>query len=296
MATPTPPTAQTERAQILKTAATLGILGGSAAGTPRVMAALTNPEIGASDLGALLRTQPGLSARVLRVANSPYYGQPRAITSVDRAVVVLGLNAVRGIAAAACFDRAAGHGSPQQALDIPSVVRHSLATGIVAESIARLAHPTLAAEAFIAGLLHNFGIFVQVAMDRPGIEAMIAARKAGDRRDMRVLEAERAAVGHEACVAALFEAWQLPNSLIAAARDHHDPMAAAEPHRLLATMVHVSAQLALENGTAFSLEVEACVRAPALLDYLRLAEADLSGITRELPSRLSALLGALRDS
>jgi HD-like signal output (HDOD) protein len=257
------------------------------------MATLSNPESDAKEVATLLSTEPALSARVLRVANSPYYGQARAITSVDRALVVLGLNAVRGIAAAACLDRTANRGPQQKTLDLASVVRHSLATGLAAESIALSRQPALAGEAFIAGLLHNFGVFVQLTLDHPGIEAMIAARRAGDRRDMRTLEAERAAVGHEDCAAALFEAWQMPLFLIAVVRDHHDPMAAQEPHRLLASLVHVGNQLALESGTAFSLEPGSGPRTPAPMELLELSDSDLDDIVRELPMRVAALHGAL---
>jgi HD-like signal output (HDOD) protein len=259
------------------------------------MATLSDPKSDAKEVVKLLSTEPALSARVLRVANSPYYGQARAITSVDRALVVLGLNAVRGIASAACLDRTANRGAQQKTLDMASVVRHSLATAVAAESIARSRHPALAGEAFIAGLLHNFGIFVQLTLDHPGIEAMIAARKAGDRRDMRTLEAERAAVGHEDCVAALFEAWHMPIALIAVVRDHHDPMAAQEPHKLLAVVVHLGTQLALESGTAFSLEPASGPRSPAPMELLELTDSDLDGIVREVPTRLAALQGALSN-
>jgi HD-like signal output (HDOD) protein len=174
-----------------------------------------------------------------------------------------------------------------------SVVRHSLATAAAAESLARIHHPALASEAFIAGLLHNLGIVIQNAVDATGIEAMITLRNADDRRDMRTLEAERATVGHEACVGVLFEAWQLPESLIAAAQHHHDPMAAQESHRPLAALVHLGSQLALATGTTFNLEKFPLARCAPAMSCLELDDDHLDAVAADLPARVATLGGAL---
>jgi len=86
-----------DRTQILRAAASLGVLGTGANSAPRIMAALCNPEVSPRQVAALVGKEPALYARVLRVANSPYYGQSRSITTIDRALVILGVDAVRGI-------------------------------------------------------------------------------------------------------------------------------------------------------------------------------------------------------
>src|ERR1700692_2204159 len=93
-----------DRTQILRAAASLGVLGSGANSAPRIMGALCNPAVSPKQVAALVGREPALYARVLRVANSPYYGQSRSITTIDRALVILGTDAVRGIAAAACLD------------------------------------------------------------------------------------------------------------------------------------------------------------------------------------------------
>ena len=240
-----------DRTQILRAAASLGVLGTGSNGAPRIMAALCNPDVSSREVAALVGKEPALYARVLRVANSPYYGQSRSITTIDRALVVLGVDAVRGIAAAACLDRSLPRRGEDSVVDIKSLIRHSIATAASAESLARIRRPALAAEAFIAGLLHNLGIVVQLQLDAPGLQTMIKLREAGDVRDMRALELDCVVIGHEECVGVIFEAWQLPESLIAAARDHHDPMGAAPPHRELAALINLGANLGLAGGSAF---------------------------------------------
>ena len=284
------------RAQILKAAAALGVLGDGNHSATRIMAALCNSEVNARDVAALIGQEPGLYARVLRVANSPYYGQTRCIGTLDRALVVLGLNAVRGIAAAACLDRTVPRARTGALVDMTSLVHHSIATAAAAESLAQVRHPELAAEAFIAGLLHNLGVVVQIFLDARGIQAIIALRAADDRREIRALESERTLVGHEECIAVIFEEWQLPKSLIVAARNHHEPMRADEAYRPLASLINLGATLGLASGNTFTLEPAPCTRSPAAMSCLGLDDGNLDAVAADLPGRVAELKKALLDS
>jgi HD-like signal output (HDOD) protein len=284
-----------DRTQILRAAASLGVLGTGSNGAPRIMAALCNPDVSSREVAALVGKEPALYARVLRVANSPYYGQSRSITTIDRALVVLGVDAVRGIAAAACLDRSLPRRGEDSVVDIKSLIRHSIATAASAESLARIRRPALAAEAFIAGLLHNLGIVVQLQLDAPGLQTMIKLREAGDVRDMRALELDCVVIGHEECVGVIFEAWQLPESLIAAARDHHDPMGAAPPHRELAALINLGANLGLAGGSTFGLEPSQVPRNAPAMASLELNDDQLDGIAIDMPARVAALRSALMD-
>jgi HD-like signal output (HDOD) protein len=284
-----------DRTQILRAAASLGVLGTGSNGAPRIMAALCNPDVSSREVAALVGKEPALYARVLRVANSPYYGQSRSITTIDRALVVLGVDAVRGIAAAACLDRSLPRRGEDSVVDIKSLIRHSIATAASAESLARIRRPALAAEAFIAGLLHNLGIVVQLQLDAPGLQTMIKLREAGDVRDMRALELDCVVIGHEECVGVIFEAWQLPESLIAAARDHHDPMGAAPPHRELAALINLGANLGLAGGSTFGLEPSQVPRNAPAMASLQLDDDQMDGIAIDMPARVAALRSALMD-
>lgn len=286
---------QIDRAQILKAAASLGGLGGGANDTPRILAALCNPQVQAREVAGLLGREPALYAKVLRVANSPYYGQARSISTLERAVVVLGLDAVRGIAAAACLDRTAVRNNQPTLIDIGALIAHSLATAAAAESLARLRHPGLAAQAFITGLLHNLGIVVQMSLDAAGMKSMIALRQAADERDMRTLECEQTIVGHETCIAMIFEAWNLPEALIAAVHDHHDPAAASPDHRDLTACINLGATLGLASGHTFTLEPAPIPCNAFAMSCLGVAPPQLDEIARELPRRVEVLKKALFD-
>ncbi|MGA2189276.1 MAG: HDOD domain-containing protein, partial [Steroidobacteraceae bacterium] len=258
--------------------------------------ALCNAEVNAREVESLLRKEPALYARVLRVANSPYYGQSRSITTLDRALVVLGLDAVRGIAAAACLDRTMSRGGEQSLIDVRALLQHSLATAAAAESLARIRNPALASDAFIAGLLHNLGIVVQLHLESQGIKAIIELRKLADSRDMRALESECVSVGHEECVAVIFEAWRLPESLISATRHHHEPMDALEPHRALAALINLGATLGLATGSTFALEPAPVARNAFAMSWLGLDAEMVDEVESALPGRLAELKQALQEA
>jgi len=268
-------------------------VGSGADFASRMLTLLCDPQIDGSEIAALIAQHPSIYARVLRVANSPYYGQPRSITTIERALILLGRDAVRGIAAATCFDRAMVRSMKARPLDLQAITRHSLATAAAAEELAALVRPTLASEAFIAGLLHNLGIPVQAQLDPCAIDAMIDANRTGTPCEIRVLEATHACVGHEACLATVFEAWQMPESLVAVARHHHAPMDAPEPQRDLTAVVNLGASLGLAIGSSYSLEPAPIAHHVPAVRWLGLSDEQLDIATSQLKARIPELNAAL---
>jgi HD-like signal output (HDOD) protein len=286
--TPSPDCAGAD-ALILKAATALGVLGSGPLGAQRILALLCDPAVSASRVAAVMAREPGLTLRVLRVANSAFYGAARNITTIDRAFLLLGLDAVRGIAAAACLDRTVRRATATTPIDMDALVHHSLGTAVAAETLARLRHRALAADAFIAGLLHNLGVAVQAQVDPRGLGELIDALRAAPERGLTALEAERVQVGHEHCAAVLFEAWKLPAALVEATRHHHDPLAAPQSHRALAALVNLGIQLSLACGNTYALEPAAPQRDAAVMALLGLSDADLDRVAAELPGRLAQL-------
>jgi HD-like signal output (HDOD) protein len=282
------------RATLLEAAAALRLVGGSASASACLIRMLCDETVGADELSIRIERDPVLCARVLRIANSPYYAQQRSVTSIRRALLVVGLNAVRGIAAAACIDQVM---PPRVAVlpDTPALLQHSLATGLASEMLAACRFPGLMAEAFIAGLLHNMGVIIQAIVDPSGTATMIASLGSQAPTDIRALEQRHATIAHEEAIAVVFDAWQLPDSLIAAASHHHLPAEAPERHRPLAMLVGTGARLSAASGNAFSLEPTELPLASdeELPDLLNLSERELSTFREELPKRVAHLMTAL---
>jgi HD-like signal output (HDOD) protein len=184
-----------------------------APGAPRLLSSLLDATLDLETLARRVSAEPGLAVRVLRVANSPYYGQAGRVSSVARAAQVLGLRALRGIAAAACFG---GVGIPprqQRHVDMDALRRHCLATACAAQGLAEIATPGLADAAFMGGLLHDMGVLVQWWL-RPDqriwmAESLASAEQSGH-------EVELLGAAHAHCGQRLLTAWHLPAAMVAA--------------------------------------------------------------------------------
>lgn len=276
---------------ILGAAASVGLLQLRAGGGAHLLAALSDPEAEPEELARLVETEPGLAARVLRVANSTFYGLSRSVSTIERAMVVLGADAVRGIAAASCMDRALMRGTEALAIDLGTVVRHSIGTALVAQKLAQAGPAAQAGEAFVAGLLHNLGVPIQARLDPEGIRAVIEALAADPRADLRAIESRHARIGHEHCAAVLLTAWKLPATLVDAGAYHHDPSGAPDATRTVVTLVHVAAGIAARALPRPAAEPEGAADDAACLESLGISAETAEAAAANLSLHVAALAG-----
>ena len=282
-----------DRTRILRAASTLGILDGSGSSAPRVLAALCNPNVTDANVSALISREPGLAARVLKVANSPFYGCSRSITTIQRALHVLGLDAVRSIAAMACFDRTVIRTPGGALIPWAEFVTHSFAVGTAAEAIAKVQCRELAGEAFMAGLLHNLGVPIQAMLDAPGFQGVVGSLALDPDQDVSEVERSQGLVGHEACAIVVFENWGVSESLIDSAGCHHHPLQSPVTNQRLTWLVHFGLQLAAGATFRFPGEPVHAVRNADAMALLGLSDALLDEAQAMLPERLSQLQEAL---
>ena len=289
--TATADTTRADRSQELQAAAkALGTAGG--AGASRLLALLYDPDVAIERVLSCLNGEPALAARVLKVANSPYYRLSGSVGTVERAVKLLGLSAIRGIAAAGCLDRLA---PPRmgQAYDPEAFRRHSLAVAAAAQQFSRAAGAGVDSEAFMAGLLHDIGMLMLVKLDPA---AMSTWSPATGLDSTAAVAAERAHFGctHEQAANTLVQAWSLPAWLAQALADHHNPSAQG-PVTDLAALPCI---LRLADHAASRAEFglwPVCAQPPehATLQALGLGASDVDDVIAGLPAHMLALAQAL---
>lgn len=178
---------------------------------------------------------PALSAHVLKVVNSPFYGVTGQVSSLPEAVMVLGFSSVRSLALAASLT----NGFPMRAhsgADPRRLWRHSFCCALCAQALAPLARIDAEA-AFTAGLLHDIGRIALLAAFPERFAAVLEARR---QQGLDFDAAEQAVLGfsHATFGARLLERWRLPASLVYAVEFHHQPD--AEPTSRLTDLVNVS--------------------------------------------------------
>ena len=202
----------------------------------RVIELVQRPDVSLDELGAMIERDPALAARVLRMANSGFYGRPRSISRVRDAVLILGLRTVKTLALGFTLvtDLRARQGA---GFDHTWLWQRSLYAGVVARGVAVRAGLRTADEAFLGGLFHLLGV---IALESAlGDDYRALASEAGRDVDLlRAREFERFGVDHSRVGAGLAERWNLPAALVDAIRHAADPDAAPLETAQLVMCVH----------------------------------------------------------
>ncbi len=182
---------------------------------------LADHNASAADLGTVISKDQGLVTKILSVANSPLYGIPRRVSTIEFAIVILGFNHIKNIVIALsmmeAFKSVNGNKFQQK-----KYWTHSVLTGFLAKRIADDLGYAFSGEAFTSGLLHDLGLPLIYKLFPKEYEQIIDGVILGEGS---YLEMEKRTLGASHCEIGKFlvEKWNLPESLSEAVRFHHDP-------------------------------------------------------------------------
>lgn len=236
----------------------------------RVVEVASREDCTPADLVALVSRDPALCAELLRVVNSAESGTNRQVGSIDRAVLLLGLNRVRSLALGLSLPAM----RPQSRWD-RAAVGHSLSSvggALLARELAvRLGHPS-PDDDLLAGLLRDLGVLL-LQQTFPAAWAAHAARS-GDPLggDLCGREREIFGVDHAEVAAEVLRRWNLPDDVVEPIRHHHDPEAlAGTPHAARAGVLWFAGLLT---------RLESLVEHPAALDRVLAVADERFGMSR----------------
>ncbi|MFC1809246.1 HDOD domain-containing protein [Candidatus Omnitrophota bacterium] len=188
---------------------------------------VTNPHTSASDIQNVITKDQALSARVLKLVNSAFYGFSERISSISHAIVILGFNTIKNIALSASvfemFDKE--HGESQ--LDKEGFWMHSIAVAGASKLIARHLRLTTLEDIFVAGLLHDVG---KIILDQFMHEEYRKVIDIVGERNILIAEAEYEVLelSHSQVGAYLATNWKLPAALVQMIGLHHKPELAGD--------------------------------------------------------------------
>lgn len=181
----------------------------------RVLWLLDDPDWSVGDLGRLIESDPALSARVVHLANSPFYGLAAQVSSALRAISVLGQVTVRALAAVTAGGLLESGGRP-----VPEGFwAHATGTAAGASVIARQLRVPVS-DAFTAGLLADIGVALLHRHDPERYDAVVAFSQL-DPHAHTSFERQVFGTDHAAAGAAVLKAWRFPTALVEAAEQHH---------------------------------------------------------------------------
>lgn len=205
----------------------------------------------AEDLDGVIRRDAPLTARILKVANSSFYGSASCIDSIEQAVVLLGCDAVRNIALAGSCHRLFQAGFRGAGLDLHDLWRQSVAVATAARLIAGRTKLVGTSGAYLAGILHELGVLIELQVYPARFLELAKTLKQNEPASL--LEAEHHAfhATHPEFAMVLCRKWSFPAALACSVGYHHHPLRCPAEHRALAATVHVAESLAYRAGLRF---------------------------------------------
>ncbi len=253
--------------------------------TLKIIELVENPRSTAQDLNKLISNDPALVARILKVVNSAFYGLPGQIGSINRAIVLLGLNAVKNIVIAASLAKLFRGGRVSPHFSAKDLWTHSIAVGVFSKMLVNKINNTLPDEAFLAGLIHDMGILVELQSFR---EPLVEIAERSTKEDTRYIDIETQLIGvdHQALGAGLTTKWKFPRSFQFVTGYHHNPLALAPDCRWLACVIHVADHICCREGLGYSLTCKGDPLDPAVLAELNLTTETLEELVKALPEAL----------
>jgi putative nucleotidyltransferase with HDIG domain len=192
----------------------------------RVMTMLRDPRIQLTKVGEVVALDQGFAGKVLRMANSAYFGLPRRVCNVTEALVLLGFANVRNVLISASVGNILSGGLVSYGLRAGSLWEHSVGTAYVCQILSRKADTRVYSMAFSTGLLHDVG---KVAIDRAlGDEGRHCLRALIGSNGQAFAEIETVGTTHAAIGGEICRKWGLPEKIVDAVAKHDKPDSCSE--------------------------------------------------------------------
>ena len=195
----------------------------------------------ASDIGHAIEQDAALSARLLKIVNSPYYGFPSSIDTISRAITIIGTRDLRDLVLATTVVSTFS-GVDSDLIDMERYWRHNLYCAVTGRILAQKRHVKNTERLFVAGLLHDIGSLVMYqTIPEQCNEALQLTKTQGT--PLHITEKEIIGFSHGDVGAALLQKWKLPDSLIEVVKYHYAP-GLAENHKEDVATIHIANYIA----------------------------------------------------
>ncbi|MDH3884508.1 MAG: HDOD domain-containing protein [Desulfobacterales bacterium] len=197
---------------------------------------IANPLSSAEDIAQVVQRSPTLTALLLKIVNSPFYGFPSKIDKISLAVTLIGTREISGLALGISVISLFKN-IPKEILNMYSFLKHSLACGIISRILAAHKNIPQTEQLFVSGLLHDLGRLILYSYF-PEEARNILGRARSTNMLLYLQENDSLGCNHTHIVKQLLQQWKLPMVLENNVFYHHDPSVASQP--VPATLVHLA--------------------------------------------------------
>ncbi len=246
----------------------------------KLIEVIDQPATSAQSLSNIVSGDQVLTAQILKLANSAYYGFPRKINTITLAIVVLGYETLKNLVlSVTVIDRFSRY-QHTMPFDVYLFWEHAIGTGVASRMLARENGYQISGEAFAAGLLHDIGKYVMSLHFKSSFEKIVARMIDEDRPMYEIEEELLEGVNHAQIGAWLIEKWNLPDPIVAGVKYHHKPKKAKE-HEKIAWIVHFANYLTKNLGVGYSGDMSTATFDPAVREVLKMKLSEKGTIDEE---------------
>jgi putative nucleotidyltransferase with HDIG domain len=259
---------------------------GMPATAAKLLPLLDNPDSTPSEVENIVKYDPGLTANILKLTNSAYFGIPTKVSSVKQAIILLGWKRLIQVVTTICMSPLMKKAIPGYDLRSGELWKHSIAVAVAAELLVKTLNIPDSDEVFTAALLHDVGKLILgsfVKKDLEQIQAMVTKGISLDVAESMVLGTNHAEVGGQ-----ILHKWSFPAELVNAVQWHHEPES-CENGCVLSDIVHVANTVGLMAG--FGKAEEGIDIAPVgpVTDRLGLNTGDLEAMALQTTEEIKKL-------
>lgn len=209
----------------------------------KILGIIEDPNVSLQKITDFVSSDPTLTARILKMVNSPVYGFPGRISSVNHAMVILGLNAVKGLLIGVSVFEV-------MKKNMVGLWEHSLASAIYARIIAKRKELESPEEISVAALLHDIGKVMLLIAFKDEYLKILETAKISD-NFLYELEREQMGITHADIGGIIGKKWNFPLKLIEPIMNHHRPQL-SKNFEIETAVVHLSNILSLARGIGYS--------------------------------------------
>jgi HD-like signal output (HDOD) protein len=259
----------------------------------RLTSVINHPRSSIADITRIISEDQGLTARLLKLSNSPMFGHFSRIDTIDKAATIIGTQQLQALALAVSVMEVFT-GIPSELVNMKSFWQHSIACGIIARGLAIYRRESNVERVFAAGILHDVGRVVMCATIPEIVHEMVVASR-GEESLLFRAEQERLGFTHAAVGGGLLEKWRIPASIAEPVACHHDP-GAAKQFPLEAALIHLADIICKAVELGFSGEWFVPPLEPAAWECLDIPAGALAEIVKHVEPQLAETLAILGES
>jgi putative nucleotidyltransferase with HDIG domain len=242
----------------------------------KIQRILLDPNAYAQQVADLIEIDQALAVKVLRVANSPFYGMTGKVSSVHHAAVLLGFETLGELTTIASFSELMGNKLPGYGYRADELWKHSLAVALASRQIAQKLCPELTNDALTAGLIHDLG---KLVLDPYVLEQREIFDEFMEATELTFLDAEKQLLGvdHAEIAYEICKHWQFPESLALSIKYHHYP-SLSKDHEM-AFILHLADYIAVLSGSGYDMDEILDIREEGTQDFLRFYQKEIKSIS-----------------